>query len=410
MQNTPYYDPVGYRTRNLPIIYCIQCEVSSVVKAREVRGFFKCTQPIRTSETSLPTTVDNNCPRNFDTFLNGSCYMIVNATTPANRGDARASCEGNYSHLVIIDNQQENDFLHNAIDGSDASYWIGAYGIPRSATWSNLTFEGVDLNQSLHWDDGSMMKFHSFHFNIKDTFNSKSGCYAMNTKDGVFIWRDLPCFKSVGYICEYEDQMKVKPCPADVHVMKLDNGTWIPPLRSSENSTLLANVTNIQMNGRPFTDEVQTYYFGSLNHFVYRWADGSWCSLQTLRVIWNTFDGGQLVPSTMRYTCQRRFLNHHEASEACRFLGGKLVSASAVSSSTNFDCNHHDQSHRLVWVSSQLNETTDMWYDGDSPADSPSLLDTYMGEKCAVVDLTSSIVFAENCQNNNWYACQRNLL
>lgn len=32
--------------------------------------------------------------------------------------------------------------------------------------------------------------------------------------------------------------MKVKPCPADVHVMKLDNGTWIPPLRSWENSVM----------------------------------------------------------------------------------------------------------------------------------------------------------------------------
>lgn len=32
--------------------------------------------------------------------------------------------------------------------------------------------------------------------------------------------------------------MKVKPCPADVHVMKLDNGTWIPRLRSWENSVM----------------------------------------------------------------------------------------------------------------------------------------------------------------------------
>ncbi|XP_071822971.1 uncharacterized protein [Apostichopus japonicus] len=129
------------------------------------------------------------CPTGFDYEFLSSCYDIV-TWAPLDRAGSRAVCESNSSHLVFIESEAEQIYLHQTYDSS-YQYWLGANGLE---------------DEIQTWDDGSVMEYK--HFGTHNyTFDDDTGCYRIAADVGLGeydVWYDAPCRRKYSYICEFE--------------------------------------------------------------------------------------------------------------------------------------------------------------------------------------------------------------
>lgn len=106
---------------------------------------------------------------------------------------AEKICEAKGGHLVVIDSQEENEVIYNAIkDNSKSEYWMGITDVESEGIWTN--FKG-DILGYTNW----LTNEPSNDFNTEE--------YALiRSADG--LWADLKSFAysyhSIGFICEYE--------------------------------------------------------------------------------------------------------------------------------------------------------------------------------------------------------------
>ena len=106
---------------------------------------------------------------------------------------AEKICEAKGGHLVVIDSEEENEVIYNAIkDNSKSEYWMGITDVESEGIWTN--FKG-DILGYTNW----LTNEPSNDFNTEE--------YALiRSADG--LWADLKSFAysyhSIGFICEYE--------------------------------------------------------------------------------------------------------------------------------------------------------------------------------------------------------------
>ncbi|XP_020026216.2 C-type lectin domain family 4 member G isoform X2 [Castor canadensis] len=124
------------------------------------------------------------CPTSWLTFQ-GSCYYF--SEPKATWEAAQSHCAGNGSHLVIIGNLEEQDFLSKHTRGQ--GYWLGLRAMRhlrkiRGYQW----VDGVSLTFS-HWNSGE-----------PNDSQGREDCVMMLHSG---LWNDAPCASERdGWICE----------------------------------------------------------------------------------------------------------------------------------------------------------------------------------------------------------------
>ncbi|KAM9730798.1 C-type lectin domain family 17, member A isoform 3-T3 [Dama dama] len=133
----------------------------------ELRGLLDCTRV--------------TCPEGWLPFQ-GKCYYFSPSTKTWD--EARTFCQENYSHLVIISNSDEQDFVAKA-HGSPRVYWLGLNDINVEGDW--------------RWLDGSPVTLSFWDPQEPNNLYNNENCASMN-KGGT--WNDLSCDKTTYWICE----------------------------------------------------------------------------------------------------------------------------------------------------------------------------------------------------------------
>ncbi|KAB0366865.1 hypothetical protein FD754_011021 [Muntiacus muntjak] len=133
----------------------------------ELRGLLDCTRV--------------TCPEGWLPFQ-GKCYYFSPSTKTWD--EARTFCQENYSHLVIISNSDEQDFVAKA-HGSPRVYWLGLNDINVEGDW--------------RWLDGSPITLSFWDPQEPNNLYNNENCASMN-KGGT--WNDLSCDKTTYWICE----------------------------------------------------------------------------------------------------------------------------------------------------------------------------------------------------------------
>ncbi len=135
--------------------------------------------------------LDNDCdtyvdedPTCWDCTLDGDydyCATDVTWNTAFN------VCEGMDGHLVVMDDQAENDFVVNTGQAFLGSFWIGLSDRDQEGDWV--------------WIDGSDFGFDDFGPGEPDDANGQSDCVGIY--DQGWQWVDLPCALTAMFVCEY---------------------------------------------------------------------------------------------------------------------------------------------------------------------------------------------------------------
>ncbi|KAL4217692.1 hypothetical protein ACF0H5_022433 [Mactra antiquata] len=165
----------------------------------------------KATTTQVPTTTPKpiyKCPSRF--VLQGdSCYMyVIGHENRQTHTDASRSCLHRYSHLVIIDSEEEQKMienylnnnrvfqhtLHTSHDFHDTAIWTGGVKENNQWKWSNaMTLTSTDIQHHYtHWING--FPYHS------DDSGSDVCIAAIGSRD--YQWRDFWCDDKFSFICE----------------------------------------------------------------------------------------------------------------------------------------------------------------------------------------------------------------
>ncbi|XP_077327637.1 asialoglycoprotein receptor 1-like isoform X2 [Lithobates pipiens] len=136
------------------------------------------------------SSVDSLCVKGW-VHHGTSCYFRF----PKIRSwmDAKKSCEDNKAHLVVIDSQEEMDFLRR-ISRSSTS-WIGLKKENGSWKW----VDGTPLKKTpTFWAPGQPDNF-AIQYDEDDDEVEAEDCAHLVDADS---WHDIRCSQSFAYICE----------------------------------------------------------------------------------------------------------------------------------------------------------------------------------------------------------------
>ncbi|XP_070564553.1 cubilin-like [Ptychodera flava] len=152
------------------------------------------------SKRGFNITYDSyDCPENYTVGYRYGCYKFVEE--PGDWEDAREHCESTEdSDLVIIDNQDELDFVMQEMQASE--FWVGYYDRAVEGTWM-----WVDCSTSTPWHDGNWA-----------VDQPSAGPYedcAITDEDGK--WNDKDCRFTYPYVCE------INPKPFDDNDKNVQN-------------------------------------------------------------------------------------------------------------------------------------------------------------------------------------------
>lgn len=118
----------------------------------------------------------------------GSTHRYRVVTTIASWQTAKAACETDEAHLVIIGDELENTY----VDGlSTSSFWIGMSDLVTEGDW--------------RWVDGTvvMTGYNSWRDDQPNNDSGTQHCGEMDP-DSDGTWNDFACTPAQGYICECE--------------------------------------------------------------------------------------------------------------------------------------------------------------------------------------------------------------
>ncbi|KAL4217691.1 carbohydrate binding [Mactra antiquata] len=158
--------------------------------------------PLTTTRTTPPQT--EPCPNEW--FLHhDSCYLFV-LNHELDYEDASSRCQDQQSHLIIINDEDEQNMLVNYLDGNDefqhilghsddfhsSTIWTAGIKVHHRFQWLDpLTNTYMDIDHNYNrWDHG--FPYHSSDY---DTCIGVIGSHH-------YKWRDFRCFDKFFYICE----------------------------------------------------------------------------------------------------------------------------------------------------------------------------------------------------------------
>ena len=123
------------------------------------------------------------CPKNWVRFHN-SCYKFSSKSASWNA--AKASCEAQGSHLVVINSRAENQAIGTR---SSHTMFIGLHRDPK------------DQSRWL-WVDGSRPTFTNWYPGEPNNHGGGEACVELYPQKHGLKWNDFPCSGPRRYICE----------------------------------------------------------------------------------------------------------------------------------------------------------------------------------------------------------------
>ncbi|KAM7375777.1 hypothetical protein PAMP_005549 [Pampus punctatissimus] len=127
-------------------------------------GYQRQIEVLRTEKTKLQTNIsalEGTCGRCLPgwTIFNSSCYFFPPSGVKKNWPDSRADCVSRGADLVVIDNQQEQNFVSNSIQHRTTSrnlwengFWIGLTDMETEGVW--MWINNVTEVEQRYWMDG----------------------------------------------------------------------------------------------------------------------------------------------------------------------------------------------------------------------------------------------------------------
>lgn len=141
-----------------------------------------------------PTTAAPGCPPAFKKY-EGSCYFFSNITQRLNFDEANKFCTNILSHMLIINDNEEQNYIRNAIVGK-SYFWLGLTDREEENVWK--------------WVDGTLPVFTKWKPGQPDnwTHGHEDGedCAGLIHNAN---WNDFYCTDRIGFICERTAEVDV---------------------------------------------------------------------------------------------------------------------------------------------------------------------------------------------------------
>ncbi|XP_077997842.1 macrophage mannose receptor 1-like [Glandiceps talaboti] len=138
--------------------------------------------------------------------FNGNNYF-VNYAKQYTYGEATQFCDSVSSHLVIIDNDEENTYLKDLAIAGGSQLWIG--------------LDDIDVEGEMKWADDSRMTYSGWKKGEPNNFGGNEDCGNIRPADGT--WNDMSCSKHNGFICEKGPLLQWKNFNGNSYHIKDDN-------------------------------------------------------------------------------------------------------------------------------------------------------------------------------------------
>uniref|UniRef100_A0A8C5JZ09 C-type lectin domain family 4, member e n=1 Tax=Jaculus jaculus TaxID=51337 RepID=A0A8C5JZ09_JACJA len=138
-------------------------------------------------DSDLSGSVKNCCPPHWEHFQS-SCYFF--STTTMSWASSSRNCSGMGAHLVVINSQEEQEFLFHT-KPRKREFYIGLTDQMIEGQWQWV--DGTPFTESLSfWDAGEPNNIVMVEdcATIRDSSNSRKN------------WNDVPCFFNMFRICE----------------------------------------------------------------------------------------------------------------------------------------------------------------------------------------------------------------
>ncbi|KAG7229003.1 hypothetical protein INR49_013236, partial [Caranx melampygus] len=141
----------------------------------------------RQVQPSVATTAAPGCPKEFRKF-GDSCYYFSSGSQRLNFDEAKLFCSNLTSHMLIINDNEEQQFVRNAIAGK-GYFWLGLTDREEENVWK--------------WVDGTIPVFKKWKPGQPDnwTHGHEEGedCAGLIHNAN---WNDFYCTDRIGFICE----------------------------------------------------------------------------------------------------------------------------------------------------------------------------------------------------------------
>ncbi|XP_056319269.1 asialoglycoprotein receptor-like 1 [Danio aesculapii] len=139
----------------------------------------------------VPVPVQGPCQENW-VFYKGSCYF--QSTIKRNWKTAETNCIQKGSHLVVVNDLAEQDFLSSIVKLSD-SYWIGLVE-KEEGQWSWV--DGTEFSATEHhWDVGQPDDW-----DVRVNGEDCGQLHGRVNENRQRLWNDADCTLFYPYICE----------------------------------------------------------------------------------------------------------------------------------------------------------------------------------------------------------------
>ncbi|XP_062278844.1 low affinity immunoglobulin epsilon Fc receptor-like [Scomber scombrus] len=123
------------------------------------------------------------CPDDWKKY-NNKCYYVSAQAVTKSWDRSKKDCEDRGAHLVIINSQNEQDFVKKFY----SRIWIGLSDKDIENKWKWV--DGTDLVGDGYWQEGEPNNDR----NIED-------CVELSSRGGG--WNDMPCSDRLSWVCEY---------------------------------------------------------------------------------------------------------------------------------------------------------------------------------------------------------------
>ncbi|KAM4557241.1 collectin-12 [Fundulus diaphanus] len=146
-------------------------------------------QPLAAVSTAMP-----GCPPEFRMF-GSSCYYFSSSSQRLNFNEANKFCKNMSSHMLIINNIEEQQFIRNSIS-KKGFFWLGLTDKEEENVWK--------------WVDGTIPVFTNWKPGQPDNWthghaNGEDCAGLINNAN----WNDFYCTDRIGFICERTSELVV---------------------------------------------------------------------------------------------------------------------------------------------------------------------------------------------------------
>ncbi|XP_028973037.2 uncharacterized protein LOC105006821 isoform X2 [Esox lucius] len=159
-----------------------------------------CEKNLTVVNNHLTTLRAKRCASGWE-FYNGSCYHF--SEDKLTWEQSQYACIRDGGHLVIIESQQEQDFIRMKVGNTEVtnSYWIGMTDIKVEGVW--VWMDNTPLNNSIkYWDQNNGTGVSDFP--EPNDWESNEDCAQMGQRCSgqISCWIDTPCNVPSKRICE----------------------------------------------------------------------------------------------------------------------------------------------------------------------------------------------------------------